>query len=76
MKFSTQVYLSIVKKIGWIRLWIWGVCPECTHDAPKLYDCNICGYYEKLPRYRSEQNIIQKKKIWTKFLDNLERHKD
>ena len=32
---------------GWFRLFIWGVCPECNHDAPKLYDCNICKYYDR-----------------------------
>jgi len=52
---------------GWFRLFIWGVCPECNHDAPQLYDCDICNYYNELPRYSSEQTPEQRKNIWNKF---------
>jgi len=63
---------NLLKKIrGWIRLWVWGVCPECNHDAPKLYDCEICKYYKELPRYRSEQTNEIKTKVWCRFLDGV-----
>lgn len=56
---------------GWFRLWVWGVCSECNHDAPKLYDCEICNYYKELPRYRREQVKEMKNKVWNKFLRRL-----
>ena len=60
---------NVLKRInGWFRLWVWGVCPECNHDAPKLYDCEICNYYKELPRYRSEQTKQVKTKVWNSFL--------
>ncbi len=62
---------NLIKKIsGWIRLNIWGVCPECNHDAPELYDCRVCGYYRYLPRYRDEQTKKQKVNVWNRFLVN------
>lgn len=52
---------------GWIRLWLWNVCPKCNHDAPELYDCPVCEYYTYLPRYRSEQTIAIQQNIWIRF---------
>lgn len=52
---------------GWVRLWIWSVCPSCNHNAPKLYDCNICEYYKQLPRYKSDQTYTQKAMVWENF---------
>lgn len=52
---------------GWIRLWVWSVCPECNHDAPKLYDCNVCEHYSNLPRYKSDQTYTQRAMAWKKF---------
>jgi len=52
---------------GWLRLFVWGLCPECNHDAPELYDCRICNYYKGLPRYRRNQTKEQKIKIWNEF---------
>ena len=61
---------NLLKKInGWLRLWVWGVCPEFNHDAPELYDCEICKYYKNLSRYRSEQSKKQKQIVWDKFLN-------
>ena len=60
---------NLLKKVnGWFRLWVFGVCPECNHDAPQLYDCKICNYYKELPRFRSEQTKEIKTKVWIKFL--------
>jgi len=50
---------------GWIRLWVWGVCPECNSDAPKLYTCPICEYYKYVPRYKTTKS--QKKIAWKRF---------
>lgn len=64
--------MKTIKKLkGWIRLFVSGVCPKCNHDAPELYDCNICGYYSKLPRYRLEQTQEQKISVWQEFKDEL-----
>ena len=60
-----MIYLKIIN--GWFRLNLWGVCPECNHDAPKLYDCPICKYYILLPRYKSDQTFVQKKLVWIEF---------
>lgn len=36
---------KLIKKVrAWVRIHIWGFCPECNSDAPYLYDCEICGY--------------------------------
>ena len=60
---------NLIKKLtGWFRLFVWGVCPECNHDAPKLYDCKTCHYYSELPRYRSQQTKEQRTKVWNVFL--------
>ncbi len=60
--------MNTFKKVnGWVRLFIWGVCPECNHDAPKLYDCKTCNYYEDLPRYRSQQTKECRNKVWNVF---------
>lgn len=62
--------MNIFKKInGWVRLYIWGVCPECNHDAPKLYDCKICNYYINLPRYRENQTPTHKCITWGNFIN-------
>lgn len=60
--------MKLYRKVrGWIRLWIWGVCPQCNHDAPELYDCTICDYYRNLPRYRINQEKEVKKAVWHEF---------
>lgn len=60
--------MKVLKLInGWIRLFIWGVCPECNHDAPGLYDCPVCNYYDNLSRYRSDQTKEQLEKVWKLF---------
>jgi len=65
--------LRIIKLIhGWWRLFIGGVCPACNHDAPKLYDCEVCEYYKRLPRYRSQQTKQQKKSVWRRFKQKVE----
>ena len=53
--------------VGWVRLNIFAVCPLCNHDAPLLYECQVCVYYKKLPRYRDEQTEEQRKEVWDKF---------
>ena len=49
---------------GWIRLYVWGLCPKCNSDSPEVYDCTICNY---LPRYRSNQKDIDRAFAWSKF---------
>ncbi len=60
--------MKILKLIrGFFRLFVWGVCPKCNHDAPLLYDCNVCNYYEDLDKYKVNQTKEQRKKIWRKY---------
>jgi hypothetical protein len=28
---------------GWIRLWVFSLCPACNSDAPKIDHCLVCG---------------------------------
>jgi len=59
---------NLFQKInGWVRLFIWGVCPKCNHDAPELYDCETCAYYGNLPRYKGEQTKDIRNKVWDQF---------
>ena len=60
-------YLRLLN--GWIRLNVWGVCPHCNHDAPLLYECPVCDYYDRLPRYKSKQTKHEKNNIWKIFKD-------
>lgn len=53
--------------IGWMRLNVFRQCPLCNHDAPDLYECPVCEYYKKWPRYISEQTKEQKILTWKKF---------
>ena len=62
-------YYKLVR--GFIRLWVWAVCPKCNHDAPELYDCNVCNYYARLPRYRSSQTLTKRKRVWKLFKKDL-----
>ena len=38
---------------------------------PELYDCQICRYYQELPRYKSEQTKEQKSNVWRSFLGGV-----
>ena len=29
---------------GWIRLFVFRVCPACNSKAPSVYHCGICGF--------------------------------
>lgn len=51
--------------IAWWRCRIWGFCPECNSDAPKLWDCKICNWDTNSPF-----NIKKRKKYWKKFKNN------
>ena len=56
---------------GFFRLFVFGVCPKCNHDAPKLYDCGICCYYEKLDRYKSDQTKDQRELVWMEYKETF-----
>ena len=41
---------SIIKRIvSWVRIWIWGFCPACNSDAPKIDHCKVCCWDTKTP---------------------------
>ncbi len=54
---------------GWLRLWVWSCCPECNSDAPELYACPICKYYNYVPKYKVTKS--QKKIAWERFIQAL-----
>lgn len=44
----------------------WGLCPWCNSDAPHLYDCPICEYYNgKYPPPKELKN-----KWWKRFKEH------
>jgi len=58
--------MSIINKL---KIWngfmkqIWGFCPKCNSDAPKIYDCSICSDLPKL----HPPNYFVKQERWKKF---------
>ncbi len=57
---------SLIKRIrSWIRIWIWGVCPECNSDAPKIDNCKVCKWDTTSP-FRT----LKKHEYWDKWKFN------
>lgn len=44
---------------GWIRLFIWGYCPECNGDSPKYFDCKICLGWHVKNRYKKPSRFMR-----------------
>ena len=63
-------YLRLIR--GWVRLYVWGLCPLCNHDAPALYDCVVCEYYGKFGRYRGCQTSWQRDSVWESYRNLLD----
>lgn len=53
----------LVKFAGKFRL-LFGFCPECNSDAPKLYECPVCCYN----KYKNRDIL------WTRFLEYHKYH--
>jgi len=53
--------------IGWIRLKVWGFCPKCNSDAPKLYDCEVCNWENQYEGYKFVW--------WNRFIKQLKQPK-
>jgi hypothetical protein len=49
---------------GRIRLFF-GFCPACNSDAPKLYDCKVCGWYRTSDKGMPTK--ATKKEWWDRF---------
>lgn len=43
---------------------LFGLCPACNSDAPKLYDCPVCKY-----------NAVAKNFWWDRFIKTLTKNK-
>lgn len=63
----------VIKLInGWVRVFIWGLCPKCNSDAPELYDCKVCNWYRTSDR--GMPNKATKKEWWQKFKSSLKQN--
>lgn len=49
-----------------IRCFLWGFCPECNSDAPKLYDCKVCHYYTS--GTQGKATSVTKAKWWLNYV--------
>jgi predicted amidophosphoribosyltransferase len=55
--------LNIISRFrAFVRVRIWGVCPSCNSDAPKLYDCELCKHDTKSPFDRGKR-----KEYWNRW---------
>lgn len=57
-----NLYSVIRRFSAWKRIIIWGFCPACNSDAPKLYDCKCCNYSTGSPFKRAKR-----KQLWNKW---------
>jgi predicted amidophosphoribosyltransferase len=47
---------SVIKRYrAFVRCRIYGFCPACNSDAPKLYDCKVCKYDTTSPFNRTKR---------------------
>ena len=53
------------KILGKWRL-LFGFCPECNSDAPKLYECPVCCYN----KYRNRDTLWERFIEYHKYEDN------
>jgi hypothetical protein len=60
--FVKTINIMIKYFFALIRIKVWGFCPSCNSDAPKLYDCKVCEW----DRY-SPFDKIKRKKYWDKW---------
>ena len=44
----------------------WGACPACRSDAPGMYSCRVCEWWE--PRHRNlNQSGVPPEQWWQRF---------
>jgi hypothetical protein len=54
---------------GRIRL-LFGFCPKCNSDAPKMYNCNVCNWYQTgLSGMPSKQTKIEWLQRFNKYIE-------
>jgi hypothetical protein len=56
----------------WLRLYgrwrlLFGFCPACNSDAPKLYECRVCGWYRSAES--GYPTKAKKKDWWHRFVN-------
>ncbi len=44
---------------------LWGNCPACNSDAPKIYDCNICDFKKN---YNGRTKSDDRQYWWNRFM--------
>lgn len=59
-----------MKKSDWIKIkgkirLLFGNCPKCNSDAPKMWNCNVCDF--KL-NYNNRSKKEDRKYWWNRFL--------
>lgn len=56
--------LSLIKRASaWVRIWVWGLCPACNSDAPKIDNCKVCHWDTKAPFTKKKK----KHHYWNKW---------
>ncbi len=55
--------MTIFKLIRGRWRMLWGFCPMCNSDAPKIYDCPVCSGLPKL----WPPNYFVKQEWWKNF---------
>jgi len=56
-----RIIKFILTADAYIRIMVWGFCPECNSDAPGLYDCDICSYDTTSPFNKQKRELYWKK---------------
>lgn len=65
--------MSILRIInGGIRLFF-GFCPKCNSDAPELYDCKVCNWYQT--SFSGMPDKETKAIWWDRFIKDLKKEK-
>ena len=57
--------------IGWYRLFVWKLCPQCNSDAPEKDTCEVC----KMGARRHYPEDLDKKtqqEWWVRFKEKVE----
>ena len=65
------VQRSLLKSVGWMRLYLFSFCPQCNSDAPELYDCKICKSYSSANGDKWPPSTKLKNRWWKNFVRSL-----
>jgi len=55
MKKLKNIIRYIIHANAWVRINIWGFCPECNSDAPEIDNCKVCNWDTGSPFGKSKR---------------------